>query len=89
MNKSTNDKNSTNSQLAYDRLLPAVYPCKKIRAGKYLYRGWIIGCAGYYHPEKRVVWEGYDPESGNADFHGFSKAEIKMMIDDDLSRNGG
>ena len=89
MNNLQNNQKSDTTPFGYDSLLPTVFPCKKIRAGKYLYRGWIIVCIGYYHPEKRVVWEGYDPESGNADFHGFSKAEIKMMIDDDLYRNGG
>jgi hypothetical protein len=74
MNKSTNDKNSTKPQLAYDRLLPAVYPCKKISS------------VGYYHPEHCVCWEGYDPETGHADFHGFSKKEIKWLIDDSIHR---
>ena len=63
--------------------------CKKIRAGKYEYRGWIISCVGYYEPEQRVAWEAYDPKTGCADFHGFSKKEIKWLIDEDLSKNGG
>ena len=57
--------------------------CKKIRAGKYKYRGLIISCIGYYEPEKRVVWEAYDPKSGCAEFHGFSKREVKSYIDED------
>ena len=76
MKKSTNDKNSTNS----------IYPCKKIRAGKYEYRGWIISSVGYYNPEHCVCWEGYDPETGSADFHGFSKKEIKWLIDDNNNK---
>ena len=62
--------------------------CKKIKAGTYKYRGWIIQCVGYYEPERRVVWEGYDPETGCADFHAFSKKAIKRLIDDSLSKNG-
>lgn len=58
--------------------------CKKIKAGTYSYRGWIIQCVGYYEPERRVVWEAYDPETGCADFHGFSKREIKWRIDNSL-----
>jgi hypothetical protein len=70
-------------------LLPAVYPCKKIRAGKYQYRGWVISRVGYYEPEQRVTWEAYDPKTGCADFHGFSKREIKALIDTDLSKMAG
>lgn len=58
--------------------------CKKIRAGKYEYRGLIISRVGYYEPEKRVVWEAYDKVTGNADFHGFSKKEVKWLIDNNL-----
>lgn len=46
------------------------------------------GKFGYYHPEHCVCWEGYDPKTGHADFHGFSKKEIKWLIDDSLSKNG-
>lgn len=88
MKKEANNQNSTNTQMGYDTVLPAVYPCKKIRAGKYEYRGWIISSVGYYHPEHCVCWEGYDPKTGHADFHGFSKKEIKWLIDDSLSKNG-
>lgn len=71
----------------------AAYPCKKIKAGTYSYRGWIIQCVGYYEPsawgqERRVVWEAYDPVSGCADFHSFSKSEIKWLIDESLSKKG-
>lgn len=61
---------------------------KKIKAGTYSYRGWIIQCVGYYESERCVVWEAYDPETGCADFHGFSKREIKWRIDENLSKNG-
>lgn len=62
------------------------FPCKKIRAGEYKYRGWIISSVGYYPPDHCVVWEGYDPETGHSDFHGFSKREIKWLIDDSLAK---
>jgi hypothetical protein len=62
------------------------YPCKKIKAGTYEYRGWIVSCVGYYEPEKRVCWEAYDPETGCGDFHGYSKREIKWLIDDSLTK---
>ena len=65
------------------------FPCKKIRAGKYEYRGWIINCVGYYEPEQRVCWEAYDPKTGCGDFHGYSKQQIKWLIDESLSKNGG
>lgn len=62
------------------------FPCTKIKAGKYAYRGWVISRVGYYEPERRVVWEGYDPETGSADFHGFSKGEIKKLINKSLTK---
>lgn len=63
-------------------------PCKKIKPGTYKYRGWIIQCVGYYESERCVVWEAYDPVTGCGDFHGFSKREIKRLIDDSLNKNG-
>ena len=65
------------------------FPCKKIRAGKYEYRGWIVSCVGYYEPEQRVCWEAYDSKTGCGDFHGYSKQQIKWLIDESLSKNGG
>lgn len=60
------------------------FPCKKITNGKYKYRGWIVASVGYYPPDHCVVWEGYDPETGCADFHAFSKKVIKKLIDDGI-----
>lgn len=60
---------------------------KRISAGKYEYKGLIIQSIGYYHPEKRICWEAYDPIKGNADFHGFSKKEVMMWIDKYLKIN--
>ena len=63
------------------------HPCRKIKSGKYLYRGQVITRIGYYEPDQRVVWEAYDKETGHADYHGFSKAEVKRHIDADLSKD--
>ena len=55
-----------------------------------LFMIYFLRCGvGYYEPEQRVAWEAYDPKTGCADFHGFSKKEIKWLIDEDLSKNGG
>jgi hypothetical protein len=62
------------------------FPCKKIKAGTYEYRGWIISSVGYYHPEQKVCWEGVDPETQSGDFHGYSKRQIKNLIDKDFER---
>ena len=62
------------------------FPCEKIRMGKYKYRGWIISSVGYYPPEHCIVWEGYDPVTGFADFHAFSKKAIKRLIDASLEK---
>lgn len=88
MNEVNNIQNSTEQAVNYTDLLPTVFSCKKIRAGKYKYRGWIISCVGYYEPKQRVCWEAYDPKTGCADFHGFSKRELKWLIDESLSKNG-
>ena len=58
------------------------YRCKKIKAGKYEYRGLIISRFGYHQPDKKVCWEGFDPKTFNTDFHGYSKRQVKKLIDD-------
>ena len=64
----------------------AKHRAKRIRAGKYLYRGVVITSVGYYHPEHRVCWEGCLDIEGRywGDYHGFSLAEVKALIDADL-----
>ena len=57
---------------------------KRISKGKYLYRGYIIECIGYYHPEHRVCWECID-NYGNGFGHGYSLKECKMWIDEELN----
>ena len=62
------------------------HKCKRIRKGKYEYRGHIIQCAGYHAPEHRIVWEAGPKGEIYADFHGFSLKEVKMYIDRDLDK---
>lgn len=54
---------------------------KKIRPGRYEYRGLILQCHGYYPPDKRIVWEAIDPETGEGCYHEFSKAALMAAID--------
>jgi hypothetical protein len=70
-----------------DKTPHIVYSCKKIKAGKYEYRGWVISRVGYYEPERRVCWEGVNPITNCGDFHGYSKKQIKELIDISLSSN--
>lgn len=58
---------------------------KRLRAGKYLYKGYVITCVGYYQPERRVVWEAED-EHGNGFAHSFSLRDTKRLIDDGLNK---
>ena len=60
---------------------------KKISAGHYLYKGYIITKVGYYPPEQRVVWEAVNPDTGCGDYHGFSLREVKFWIDEDYGNN--
>jgi hypothetical protein len=55
--------------------------CKKIEAGKYEYRGYIIHCHGYYPPNQCVVWEVYKVDGYHCDYSGYSKREMKEAID--------
>lgn len=56
------------------------YRAKKISKGHYIYRGYKVTCLGYYHPEKRIVWEAED-EFGGGFAHSFSLKEVKSEID--------
>lgn len=58
---------------------------KKLRRGKYIYRGHTVTCVGYYPPEHKVVWEAED-ENGNGFAHSFSLKDTKRLIDDSLDR---
>ena len=55
----------------------------RISRGEYMYRGFKITCLGYYPPDQHVVWEAED-EHGCGFAQGFSLAETKMWIDEEL-----
>ncbi|MBR5297444.1 MAG: hypothetical protein IKU29_06225 [Parabacteroides sp.] len=57
---------------------------KKIRRGKYIYRGYIITCIGYYPPEQKTVWEAED-ENGYGFAHSFSLRDTKRLVDESLN----
>lgn len=61
------------------------HKAKRIRAGKYIYRGYEIYCCGYYPPEQRVVWEAAD-ENGCGFAHDYSLKGVKKLIDLDLDK---
>ena len=60
---------------------------KRISKGKYAYGDYLIWCVGYYPPDKRVVWEGVNQKTGEADYHGYTKKIIKAEIDIDNLTN--
>lgn len=60
------------------------YRCIKLSNGKYEYRGFVVHRVGYHESDKRVVWEGYNPKDGRADYHGYSKQMVKKLIDNDI-----
>lgn len=62
------------------------HKCKRIRRGKYEYRGYIIQSVGYYPPEHRVCWEGCPKGEIYADFHGYTLREVMNAIDTDLDK---
>lgn len=59
--------------------------CRKVKAGTYEYKGFVVTSLWYYPPEKKVVWEAYDPKTGEGCYHGFSKREVLFWIDSDNS----
>lgn len=61
------------------------HKAKRIRAGKYIYRGYEIYCLGYYPPEQRVVWEAVD-ENGCGFAHYYSLKGVKKLIDQDIDK---
>ena len=58
---------------------------KKICKGKYEYRSYLVIRFGYYHPEKRVCWEGWNSE-GDSIAYGYTKKEVMREIDYILDR---
>lgn len=57
---------------------------KKIKCGRYEYKGYILQNIGYYPPDKKVVWEAHDPKTGEGSFHAYSKRQLKYLIDKDV-----
>lgn len=58
---------------------------KKIRAGRYQYRGYEVVCIGYHQPDHCVWWEATSIDSpgvGCLCFHGNTKREVKWRIDE-------
>ena len=58
---------------------------KRVRKGKYIYRGYTITCIGYYPPEQKTVWEAED-ENGCGFAHSFSLRDTKHLIDESLDK---
>ncbi len=63
--------------------------CEKIRAGKYWYKGFYIIRHGYHQPSQRVVWEGVDCETGDAEVHAYTKRDVIYHIDRIIERRCG
>jgi hypothetical protein len=57
---------------------------KRIRAGMYMYRGYMIHCCGYHSPDHKVVWEAID-EYGGGFAHHYSLKGVKKLIDQSLN----
>jgi len=57
---------------------------KKIKKGTYLYKGYRVQCIPYYHPDRRTVWEAFNDKTGEADYHAYTKRDIKKAIDNDI-----
>lgn len=55
---------------------------RKIRAGHYRYKGFIIINHGYYAPDKCVWWEAIDEITNEASYHAHRKKDLKKLIDD-------
>ena len=56
------------------------HKCKRIRRGNYEYRGYIIQCVGYYHPEHRVCWEACPKDEIYADFTDFPCGRLRWLL---------
>lgn len=48
------------------------------------YRGYTIRNHGYYPPDKCILWEAINDNTGCADFHAHRLSDIIKMINDDL-----
>lgn len=61
------------------------YRAKRIRAGKYVYRGYVINCIRYYEPEGQDVWECVD-QDGEGFGHSFRLRDAKRQVDLEIER---
>lgn len=68
--------------------------CKRLSAGKYLYRGVLCQCLGYFEPEHHIVWEGGQPcningeiTNSGGDYHARSLKELKTIIDEEIDED--
>ena len=59
---------------------------KRLRAGRYEYRGYIVINHGYYSPDKCIWWEAINIITGEADFHEHTKRCIKKRIDEEINK---
>ena len=63
----------------------AQFHAKRLGRGRYLYRGFIIHCCGYFDSTYRNVWEVIDHD-GSAFGHSGSLRESKRDVDEELER---
>lgn len=61
------------------------HKAKRIRPGKYNYRGITINCIGYFEPEHRICWEAVD-ETGCSFAHAYTFRDCKYLVDKDLDK---
>ena len=54
---------------------------RKILAGVYQYKNYILYNCGYYSPEQCVCWEAENIKTGCADFHAYSKTHLMGLVD--------
>lgn len=60
---------------------------KKIRKGRYEYRGYILCYHGYYEPDHCIWWEAVSKKTDCADYHVHTKKELIEMIDADAEES--
>jgi len=60
---------------------------KRISRGRYSYRGIQIVSLGYYPPERHVIWEARDVETGEAFAWGKTIEECTWNVDRELDAN--
>ena len=61
------------------------HQAKRIRAGKYIYLGYVINCIYNYEPEGRDVWECVD-QNGEGFGHSYRLRDAKRQVDLEIER---